>query len=96
LFLFDFLYFLCAVESTLLYVDRALYLTVSKGKADSWPITPTKDISKTSVSKGYDGWLHNGSNVAVVAPPDAAIMPAAVRFELAERSEVVYDNRNND
>jgi hypothetical protein len=48
------------------------------------------------LSKGYDGWLHNSSNVAVVVPPDAAIMPAAVRFELAERCEVVYDDPNLD
>jgi hypothetical protein len=40
-----------------------------------------------ALGEGDDGWLHNRSNVAVVAPQDAAIMPAVVyarvRFKLA-------------
>jgi hypothetical protein len=37
------------LESSVLFVVRALHLAVSKGKADSWPYTPAKDISKASV-----------------------------------------------
>jgi hypothetical protein len=52
------------------------------------------------LGEGDDGWLHNCSKVAVaiVVPPDAVILPAVVRFELAEWCEVVdvYDDRNLD
>jgi hypothetical protein len=42
-----------------------------------------------SLGKGDDGWLNHSSNVAVVVPPDAAMMPVTIRLELAERCEVV-------
>jgi hypothetical protein len=46
--------------------------------------------------KGKDGWLNHSSHVAVVVPPDTSVVLATVRFEFAERCQVMEDDPNFD